>query len=109
MKQYGFTAVGLLVAALTCLPAGVTGRALASNWQEKFILLITNTEADNVVAYSQFSGRYLGVFIPRDRGGLEHPDTMVIGPDDRLYISSGTTVENSAILRFNVKTGAFID
>ena len=111
MKKHCVRAVGLLVVVLFCLPVGFRGYTHADSLQEKFILLITNTEADNVVAYSQvFSGEIpFGVFISTGTGGLDSPDTMVIGPDGRLYISSGTTPTNSAILRFDANGGTFID
>jgi hypothetical protein len=34
---------------------------------------------------------------------------MILGPDGRLYVSSGETLDDSAILRFDLDTGAFID
>ena len=51
MKKHCVSAVGLLVVVLFCLPVGFRGYTHADSLQEKFILLITNTEADNVVAY----------------------------------------------------------
>jgi len=71
-------------------------------------LLVANTTGSNIVAYSQSGGRYLGEFISAGAGGLTDPDSMVIGPDGMLYISSGVSLEGSAILRFDPDTGAFL-
>ena len=72
-------------------------------------LLLTNTAASNVVAYDSHTGAFLGELIAAGTGGIDDPDSMVIGPDGMLYISSGTTLANSAVLRFDPDSGAFID
>lgn len=72
-------------------------------------LLVTNTRADNIVIYSQLTGSYLGELVPSGSGGLLEPDSMVIGPDGYLYVTSGSDTVTSAVLRFDVDTGAFID
>lgn len=71
-------------------------------------LLVTNTAADNVVAYDLHTGDFLGELIAAG-SGLDSPDSLVIGPDGLLYISTGTTLANSAVLRFDPTTGALID
>jgi hypothetical protein len=45
-------------------------------------------------------------FVPDGRGGLSSPFDMAFGPDDNLYVSSAGT---DSVLRYNGKTGAFID
>jgi DNA-binding beta-propeller fold protein YncE len=40
---------------------------------------------------------------------LTEPDALSIGPDGRLYVSSGETEADSAILRFDAQDGHFID
>jgi hypothetical protein len=75
----------------------------------KHRLLLTNTEASNVVAYDQHTGAFLGELIAGGTGGLDHPDSMIIGSDGLLYISSGITLAGSAVLRFDADTGDFID
>lgn len=71
-------------------------------------VLVGNSRGNNVVAYAQATGLALGEFIPAGRGGLNDPDDMAIGPDGKLYISSGHDPETSAILRFDRHTGAFL-
>lgn len=70
-------------------------------------ILVSNSRGDDIVRYAQDTGAFVDVFIPKGTGGLFHPDTMIIGPDGALYISSGDTPATSAILRFDAKTGAF--
>jgi hypothetical protein len=72
-------------------------------------LLVANTRGHNIVEYAQSNGAFLGELVAPGTGGLEDPDTMVIGPDGYLYVTSGHDVATSAVLRFDVDTGDFID
>lgn len=72
-------------------------------------LLVGNSGADSVVAFDEHTGRFLGAFIAADSGGLIEPDALSFGPDGQLYVSSGRDPEESAILRYDATTGAFID
>lgn len=72
-------------------------------------LLVGSGGDDSVIAFDEQSGRSLGELIPSGSGGLVEPDSMSWGPDGQLYISSGRTPEESAILRYDAHTGAFID
>ena len=72
-------------------------------------LLVASGGDDAIIAFDEHSGRSLGELISSGSGGLSEPDTMSWGPDGRLYISSGRTPEESAILRYDARTGAFID
>ncbi len=71
-------------------------------------VLVANSRGDNIVAYGA-DGALLGDFIPPGRGGLDDPDTMIIGPDHQLYVTSGSELASSAVLRFDARTGAFLD
>lgn len=100
MKPFVALASGLLSAV------GILG---GISTQAEAALLVANTRGgNNVVAFDEISGQYLGEFIS-STSGLEEPDTLLYGPDGNLYVSSGKTPETSAIYRFNGKTGEFID
>ena len=70
-------------------------------------VLVANSRGDNIVAYAA-NGAALGDFIPPGRGGLADPDSMLIGPDHRLYVTSGAELASSAVLRFDARTGEFL-
>ncbi|PSF37882.1 PEP-CTERM sorting domain-containing protein [Aphanothece hegewaldii CCALA 016] len=70
-------------------------------------LLVGNTQGDNIVIFNEQTGAFLGDFITSGQGGLKAPDNLLYGPDGDLYVSSGDTVANSAILRYDGLTGAF--
>jgi sugar lactone lactonase YvrE len=70
-------------------------------------LLIGNTRGNNVVVADTVKNT-LRDFIAAGSGGLVDPDDLTYGPDGNLYVSSGTST-GGAILRFNGRTGAFID
>jgi hypothetical protein len=70
-------------------------------------LLIGNNKANNAVVFDEKTGQSLGIFIPPDLAGLAKPEDLLFGPDGDIYISSGDTAENSAILRYDGKTGAY--
>jgi DNA-binding beta-propeller fold protein YncE len=75
---------------------------------ERGVLLVGNTRAHNVVKLDERTGEYLGEFITAGSGGLVAPDNIVAGPDGNIYVSSGDTPENSAVLRYDGKTGRFL-
>jgi outer membrane protein assembly factor BamB len=70
---------------------------------------VSNSRGNDVLRFDQAAGRPLGVLVQAGAGGLDDPDAMALGPDGQLYISSGRTPETSAILRFDSRTGAFLD
>lgn len=70
-------------------------------------LLVGNTRGNNVVLYDA-AGTFKGNFIAPGAGGLLDPDDLTFGPDGNLYVSSGDG-SSGKILRYNGKTGAFID
>ena len=83
--------------------------------------LVGNTRDNNVVRFDAKTGNYLGQFIAPGSGGLFSPDSIIFGPDangDRIsdiYITSGDKPGNSTqqgastVLRYDGRTGAFID
>ncbi|HEY9598758.1 MAG TPA: PEP-CTERM sorting domain-containing protein [Cyanophyceae cyanobacterium] len=72
-------------------------------------LLVGNTEGNNVLLFDEQNGKLLGNFISPGKGGLIAPDDLNFGPDGNFYVSSGNTPETSAILRYDGKTGKFLD
>ncbi|MGV0024508.1 Vgb family protein [Phormidesmis priestleyi] len=70
-------------------------------------LLVGNTRGNNVVIYGD-AGNFGGDFIAPGAGGLLDPDDLTFGPDGNLYVSSGSG-SSGKILRYNGKTGDFID
>lgn len=71
-------------------------------------LLVSTSRGNSVVELSQEGRGGLRVLVPSGSGGLEDPDAMVIGPDGALYVSSGHSVESSAVLRYDARSGAFL-
>ncbi len=70
-------------------------------------LLVGNTRGNNVVIYGD-AGNFGGDFIAPGAGGLLDPDDLTFGPDGNLYVSSGSG-SSGKVLRYNGKTGDFID
>jgi sugar lactone lactonase YvrE len=95
------------VSVSTALLLGAFGSLGLGIAQASATLLVGNTEGNNVVLFDEQTGAFLGNFISPNRGGLTSPDHLVYGPGGDLYISSGTTAANSAILRYDGVTGQF--
>ena len=100
------------VAGCAVEPGAVDGESVqraasAASVHDRLHVLVANSRGDNIVGYAE-DGAPLGDFIPPGRGGLDDPDTMIIGPDHRLYVTSGAEPGTSAVLRFDAGTGAFL-
>jgi sugar lactone lactonase YvrE len=74
----------------------------------KDYVLVGNTRADNVLRIDPATGAVDGVHVAAAAGGLFHPDTLRVR-DGLLYVASGDTPEESAILRYELETGEFVD
>ena len=99
MKTLGNAASALVFGALA-LAAGQPATAA--------VVLVGNTNGNNVVLVNTDTGRIVRDFIAAGSGGLISPDDLTYGPDGNLYVSSGTKT-GGAILRYDGRTGAFID
>jgi DNA-binding beta-propeller fold protein YncE len=73
------------------------------------VLLVANTRASDIVVFDEETGALLATLVPAGSGGLVAPEAMVFGPDGYLYVASGDTEEGSAILRYDPRSGRFID
>jgi outer membrane protein assembly factor BamB len=71
-------------------------------------VLVGNTRADDVIRIDAETGVVDGTLVASGAGGLYHPDTLLLR-DGMLYVASGDTLDNSAILRFDATTGDFVD
>jgi hypothetical protein len=64
-----------------------------------------------VLRFNGFTGTFLGVFVPKGSGGLALPTNVAFGPDCSLYVAGSqfTTFGDKAVLRYQGKTGDFVD
>ena len=76
-------------------------------------LYVVDGHTPTVRRYHGRSGRFIDRFVrdnPRtsgdESGGLENPRGITFGPDDNLYVCSGT---GDQVLRYEGETGTFID
>ena len=75
-------------------------------------LYVTNRDSDSVTRYNGTTGAFIDEFVARGSGGLSFPWGLAFGPDStgdgypELYVASYGT---DSILRYDGKTGAFID
>jgi DNA-binding beta-propeller fold protein YncE len=108
LARFAFAAALAFCAALYTLPLRADGgQRISQHGKGTASVLVANSRGNNILRYDQHAGHFLGELVPAGAGGLFHPDTMIIGPDGRLFVSSGETLADSAILRFDACSGAF--
>ncbi len=81
------------------------------------ILLIANSDGNNIIMFDESSKRFQGNFTQPGLGGLRAPDSITIGPDGNVYVSSGGSnslnlldlkyPRDSAVLRYS-PSGKFL-
>ena len=75
------------------------------------------SSSDTVLRYNGSTGVFIDTFIPENSNNLEEAKDMIFGPDGNLYIAAncdefcpkGVVGEGGHVMRFNGKTGTFID
>ena len=72
-------------------------------------LYVGSSATDRVLRFHGVTGEYLGDFVTAGSGGLDLPVGLTFGPDGNLYVASAATPEVSSVLRYDGRTGAFID
>ena len=75
-------------------------------------LYVASANTDSILRYNGTTGVFVNAFIPAGLGGLNEPHYFVVGPDangdgdDELYV---TSFASDSVLRYNARTGAFVD
>lgn len=105
VKQYNF-ATGAFIGDF--IPPGSGGLSLPQEvvWHPAGWLLVTGRGNTAVKKYDGATGNYLGDFT--SGYVLDNPTKTTVGPDSLLYVSQWGTVKNK-VVRFDFKTGAFVD
>lgn len=74
-------------------------------------LYVSNRLTSQISRYHGQSGAFIDAFVPSGSGGLVDPTGLVFGPDGNLYVSGTSQIfaGPDQVLRYDGKTGAFID
>ena len=85
-------------------------------------LYVTSVGTNAVLRYDGRTGAFLNAFVPSDSDGLACPIDLVFGPDGHLYVISSPFTSfplcngagpngsgRSGVLRYDGRTGAFLD
>ena len=76
------------------------------------LLYIASANTNSILRYNALTGAFANAFVTPGSGGLNSPQYFLWGPDanadgdPELYVSS---FNNDSVLRYNGRTGAFID
>ena len=68
-------------------------------------LFVGDAGKDGIVVYAGGTGAFLDGWGLSPTGGLDASESLIFGPDDHLYVSSGFT---NSILRYDGQTGGFL-
>jgi hypothetical protein len=85
-------------------PGSGLNQPFMQTFDDKY-MYIASGGSNSVIRYDLVTKKYSD-FVPPGGGGLVGPIGLEFGPDGNLYVGSSGT---NAVLRFNGKTGAFID
>jgi streptogramin lyase len=69
-------------------------------------LLVSSLLTDEVLEYNLKTGAFVKAFVSAGSGGVSGPAGLLYGPDGDLYLAS---VDNNEVLRYDGRTGTFID
>ncbi len=74
-------------------------------------LYVSSGSTNGVLRYDGQTGAFIDAFISPGGGGLNFPQELIFGPDGHLYIKSTSDdmIPFDSILRYDRRTGAFID
>lgn len=75
----------------------------AANKHSSLVLLVSDWDAGIVRQFDGSTGRYMNDFV--SGSGVKRPSRPIFGPDGNLYVGG----DSSSIVRYNGKTGQFID
>jgi hypothetical protein len=73
---------------------------------------VASQDSNSILRYNGSTGAFIDTFVAAGSGGLVGPYGVAFGPDGNLYVGGGTNsggTTQSAVLRYNGSTGAYID
>jgi len=82
--------------------------AMATGPDGNLYLISVNAAGSGSIPILRYDGRSVETFVPAGSGGLGVPTDLKFGPDGNLYVADTSGGTNS-ILRFNGKTGEFMN
>ena len=79
-------------------------------------LYVSDANTDTIVRFNGQTGAFLNAFVSGGSGGLSSPQQLVFGSDGNLYVvnlisasTSPPTLPSAQILRYDGRTGAFLN